>query len=107
MWWKANGYFLFDILLSLSTLMIISSILLPQAIEFKMKSNNQTADFKAKVVLYEKLHELLAEGKQPTRQMIIKNTKEYIFTPSLDLTEVCIQYEDQEHTRKSVCEYWE
>lgn len=107
MWWKANGYFLFDILLSISTLILVSSILLPQAIEFMIKSNNQEADFKAKIVLYEKLHELLAEGKQPTSQIIIKNSIQYMFTPNIDFTEVCIQYEDREHAKKSVCEYWE
>jgi hypothetical protein len=107
MWWKPNGYFLFDILLSIATLMLLSSILLPQAIEFKIKSNNQDAEFKAKVVLYEKLQELLAEEIQPSHQIIIKNSKQYIFTPSTDLTEVCVQYEDKEQNKKTVCENWE
>jgi hypothetical protein len=96
-----------DLLLTLSACILISSTILPMVIQLMKESTVEKERYAATVLLFEKLHELLIENQLPVNQTIVKNDKQYEFIPSLDLKEVCIQFENRNQNKQKVCEFLE
>ncbi|MFD2446042.1 phosphatase [Bacillus sp. CGMCC 1.16607] len=105
--WNHKGFFMVDLLLSLSCWMLISVTILPIGIQFMENSMDEKEEYAATVLLYEKLQEMIVEGEVPTAQKIIKNEKQYDMKSNLETKEVCIQFENRNQKKYEVCEYWE
>ncbi|MHC0035932.1 hypothetical protein [Pseudoneobacillus sp. C159] len=98
---------MFDIILTMSALLIIGSTILPIVLSTMSASVSEKETFTASVLLYEKLNELLAEKKQPEFQIVKKRGKTYEFLYIQATNQVCIQFDDPNQIQKRVCEYWE
>lgn len=96
-----------DLLLSLSAWMLISLTVLPIGIDFLKESMNEKVDYEARVILYEKLQEGLAEGQILPPHFISRNGKQYNFIPRTETKEVCIEYENDNKEKEIVCEFLE
>jgi competence protein ComGE len=104
---KNNGFFMIDLVLTLSSWLLISSTLLPLAIQFMVDSSNETEKYKVTIILYEKLHESLVEGQPLTSHIMEINGDKFEIISNPEQKEVCIQYEDHSQANKRICEYWE
>lgn len=96
-----------DLLLSLSAWILISMTILPMGIHLLEESTNEKEEYFASILLYEKLNEILDKPETPIANTIFRNQKQYDFFLKLETGEVCIQFENRNHKKRTVCEYRE
>jgi hypothetical protein len=96
-----------DLLLSVSAWILLSSTIIPLAVQFIVDSINEKESHQATVILYEKLHGILIDGIIPPTHSFKVADSTYVFTSSENGMEVCIQFEDRQFNKKKVCEYLE
>lgn len=96
-----------DLLLSLSAWILVSMTILPMGIQFLEESTNEKEEYFATILLYEKLNELIVNAEIPISNTLFRNQKQYEFFQKSDTGEVCIQFENRNQKKKTVCEYWE
>jgi hypothetical protein len=91
---KCEGFFLGELLLSLSLWILAIGILLP----FVIKLTNQSLQVKVETgavhLLYEEVQAYLADGTVPGNRTVHKNGYEYMIIWKTD-REVCVKFEDQ------------
>jgi competence protein ComGE len=95
---KNKGYYLLELILSLSGWILIASIMVPMMIQFNKQSVQIQEKSEALHVLYEYVQEVLIENPERENFSVIKNNKSYdiIWFGEKEgrKSEVCIRYED-------------
>ncbi|MBU8879366.1 phosphatase [Bacillus sp. FJAT-29790] len=111
MWRKNNGFFLAEVLLSLSAWLIIAGVIFPLIINVVNQSVQLRRDFAGTQALYEILQEAKMEGTRPVnKSLIIDRTVYEIVQETHDgyaLMEVCVKYEDILRKAYKKCEVFE
>jgi competence protein ComGE len=95
---KNKGYYLLELLLSLSGWILIGSIMVPMLVVFNKQSNQIQEKSEALQILYEYVQEVLIENPDRENFSVIKNNKSYdiiwVGEKEERKSEVCIRYED-------------
>lgn len=77
MFWKNDGFFLLELLLSLSALFMLSMFFVPLLIDFANQSQQHVREKRAKQFLFEELQANLIEDRTNTHYSITLNGTEY------------------------------
>lgn len=111
MWRKNNGFFLAEVLLSLSAWLVIASIIFPLIIRAVNQSEQLHQEYEGTKLLYETLIKARKDGVLPNIDEIIINRTVYQIGYELDeghaKMEVCVQYEDLFQKTYKKCELYE
>jgi hypothetical protein len=95
---KNKGYYLFELILSLSGWILIASMMVPMLIQFNKQSVQIQERSEAVHILYEYVQEVLIENPERASFSVIKNNKSYDIVWYGETegrkSEVCIRYED-------------
>ncbi|MEH7309263.1 hypothetical protein [Neobacillus drentensis] len=94
---NTNGYFLLELLLSLSALLILSMFLLPLLTELREQSRQLELERKARQLMYEVLQMNLVSNQPTVNSTTIQNGVEYQIlwkdSESPNQKEVCVRVE--------------
>lgn len=111
MWRRNDGFFLAELLLTLSAWLVIASVFFPLIIDAVNKSMQLRQEYNALQLLYENLIEAKKEGVYPNigTRMIDRTSYEMALETSEKeaLVEVCIKYEDILRNSYKKCEIFE
>lgn len=111
MWWKNDGFFLAEVLLSLSAWLIATTTLLPLILFLIGQSIDHSHETDAIHLLYERLQELKVENQSIDFNPVIKNGITYHFKmiqpENGALMEVCVEFDGYFSEKKSKCAYAE
>ncbi|MBY6051236.1 phosphatase [Cytobacillus firmus] len=109
MWRRNEGFFLAELLLSLSGLLLAAGIIFPLVIKALVHSEEVKQDYESTQLLYESLMEAASEGNFPEGKTIKKNQTVYqIFLKENQVfMEVCIRYENVRDNTKEKCEVFQ
>jgi competence protein ComGE len=113
MWWKSNGgFFLTELLLSLSAWLIATTILLPLAIYLIGQSIDLRHGTDALHLLYERLQEMKLGISIPTEiDSVEKNGKVFHYKvnhhESESVMEVCVEYNGYFSEKRTKCAFTE
>ncbi|MBV7507464.1 hypothetical protein KW850_19675 [Bacillus sp. sid0103] len=92
---NTNGYFLLELLLSLSALLILSMFLLPLLTELREQSRQLELERKARQLMYEVLQMNLVSNQPTVNSTTIQNGVEYQIlwkdSESANQKEVCVR----------------
>lgn len=93
---KTDGYFLAELLLSLSTWLLITLFLLPLLMLLKDQSVGLQLENTALHLLYDELERKIDEGVSVSDKVVILNGFSYEITwiDDTSQTEVCVEYKD-------------
>lgn len=95
---KNKGYYLVELLLSLSGWILIASLMVPMLVLFNKQSVQIQEKSDALHILYEYVQEVIIENPERENFSVIKNNKSYdiIWVGEKEgrKSEVCIRYED-------------
>lgn len=97
MLWKSDGYFLLELLLSLSVWFMIGMFFMPLLIELSSQSEQLVRDKKAVQFLFEELQANFTEDRTNSNYSIFHNGTEYkIFwnRQSIGQKEVCVKVDE-------------
>jgi hypothetical protein len=106
MWRRNEGFFLAELLISLSGMLLAAGIIFPLVIKALEQSEEVKQDYKSTQLLYESLMEAASEGSFPEgKTMKVNQTVYYIFPKEKQgFMEVCIRYENIRDKTKEKCE---
>ncbi|EWG10666.1 hypothetical protein [Cytobacillus firmus] len=109
MWRKNKGFFLAELLLSLSGMLLAAGIMFPLIIKALEHSEEVKQDFESTQLLYESLLEAASEGSFPEGETMKKNQTVYKIFPKENqgVMEVCIRYESVRDSTKEKCEVFQ
>ncbi|NYE05018.1 hypothetical protein F4694_001767 [Bacillus niacini] len=95
MLWKNDGFFLLELLLSLSAWFMMSMFFMPLLMELSHQSQQLVRDKKAVQFLFEELHSNLTEDRTNSNYSIYDNGTEYkiywIQSSDIGQKEVCVK----------------
>ncbi|MFB3165949.1 hypothetical protein P5G62_002180 [Neobacillus sp. 179-C4.2 HS] len=95
MLWKNDGFFLLELLLSLSAWFMMSMFFMPLLMELSHQSQQLVRDKKAVQFLFEELHANLTEDRTNSNYSIYHNGTEYkiywIQSSDIGQKEVCVK----------------
>jgi competence protein ComGE len=98
MLWKNDGFFLLELLLSLSALFMLSMFFVPLLIDFANQSQQLMRDKRAKQFLFEELQANLIEDRINTHYSVTLNGTEYTIYWRLNAVngqkEVCVKVDE-------------
>jgi competence protein ComGE len=98
MFWKNDGFFLLELLLSLSALFMLSMFFVPLLIDFSNQSQQLMRDKRAKQFLFEELQANLIEDRMNTHYSITLNGTVYTVYWRLNSVngqkEVCVKVDE-------------
>lgn len=105
---KNNGYFLAELLLTLTAWIMIAGVVLPLIMKVMNESIQAEQKIIAEKLLYETLIVAKKEGFLPVQETFVLYQTEYEITNQLlageTLMEVCIQYADVHERTNKQCE---
>lgn len=101
---NSRGFFLAEVMISISMLMLISTTFLPIYIHMNKQLRQVELDRKATHVLYETLQSFLLEGTASSG-LVIRDRDE--FTIEWEDRGVCVYYEDSFPLERKKCEILE
>lgn len=108
---KSNGFFLTELLLSLTAWLLIAGVVFPLIMKARNQSIQVEQEYVADNLLYERLITAKKEGFLPVHEVFtINQTKYEINQQSTDgqaKMEVCIQYVDVFQRANKKCENFE
>lgn len=108
---KNDGYFLAELLLTLTAWIIIAGVIFPLIMKVMNQSIQAEQEYAAEKLLYEGLITAKKEGFLPVHETITINQTEYeMKQQSIDgqaIMEVCIQYVDIFQRTNNKCEIFE
>ncbi|WP_436372901.1 phosphatase [Cytobacillus sp. BC1816] len=109
MWRRNEGFFLAELLLSLSGILLAAGIMFPLVIKAIEHSEEVKQDYKSTQLLYESLQQAASEGHYPEGKTIIKNQTVYEIFPieNQGFMEVCIRYENVRDRPEEKCEVFQ
>lgn len=100
MWSKTSGYFLIELLLSLSTLLMIAMFFVPIAFQLSQQLQQIQVQKQANQLLYEELEAYLAGNHAMVNHSVLLQSREYIITwqgnEVLASLEVCVYVEKKD-----------
>ncbi|MDP4169918.1 MAG: competence type IV pilus minor pilin ComGE [Bacillota bacterium] len=108
---KGNGFFLLELLLSLSAWLMLSLFLIPELIFLREQSKKAQLERESLQLLYEELWAKEAGNVSFSNYTVVKGGTHFqIFwgepSPS-GQKEVCVQVEDVEPNEKKFCEFFQ
>lgn len=106
MWRKCDGFFLSDLLLSLSALLVSAVIFTPMMIRIITYSEQTQLEHEAVKVLYEYLIDVSARAVLPESQEVTSGGKRFEIHTN-DNGEVCVKYEDMLMRAQEACEIFQ
>lgn len=108
MWRKNDGFFMAELLLSLTAWLIVAGVFFPLIIRAVEHSVEIEQDFESIQLLYESLQKTVVEGHLPSGESVKKNQTVYeiFLKEGSELTEVCIKYEDIFQKANEKCEVY-
>ena len=92
-----KGYFLLELLISLSGWILMAGIFVPMLVGINKQSIEIQEKSEAIQILYEYMQKVVVENPERNDISLIKNNKQYEIVWSVEngvKSEVCIQYED-------------
>ncbi|KML46068.1 hypothetical protein [Cytobacillus firmus] len=109
MWRRNEGFFLAELLLSLSGMLLAAGIIFPLVIKALVHSEEVKQDYESTQLLYESLMEAASEGSFPEGETIKKNQTVYqiFLKENQGFMEVCIRYENVRDNTKEKCEVFQ
>ncbi|PLR76488.1 hypothetical protein CU633_16130 [Bacillus sp. V3-13] len=102
---KNKGFFLAELLLSLSAWVLVASILLPAAMKLAGQSSTLQQETAALQLLYEELQMLASDGASLREYDAGRNGTSFHVYPKLNSTrtEVCVEFESLYHEEIIKC----
>ncbi|MEK3991165.1 MULTISPECIES: competence type IV pilus minor pilin ComGE [Robertmurraya] len=94
MLYKTNGFFLVELLLSLSIWLVITLFLLPMFIQVSKQSLNTQYSREASKLLYDSLQEAMFTGLFIDQLTVERKGKSFTVTKEVSKNEVCVKYEN-------------
>ncbi|MCS0786744.1 phosphatase [Cytobacillus firmus] len=109
MWRRNEGFFLAELLLSLSGMLLAAGVMFPLVIKAIEHSEEVKQDYESTQLLYESLQQAASEGSYPEGKTIKKNQTVYEIVPmeNQGFMEVCIRYENVRDRSKEKCEVFQ
>ncbi|USK48839.1 phosphatase [Bacillus sp. CMF12] len=109
MWRRNEGFFLAELLLSLSGMLLAAGIMFPLVIKAIEHSEEVKQDYESTQLLYEYLQQAASEGRFPEEKTMKKNQTVYEIFPmeNQGFMEVCIRYENVRDRKKEKCEVFQ
>ncbi|MEK3853171.1 phosphatase [Cytobacillus sp. FSL H8-0458] len=109
MWRRNEGFFLAELLLSLSGLLLAAGIMFPLVIKALEHSEEVKQDYDGTQLFYESLLEAASEGSFPEGRTMKKNQTVYkiFLKENQGFMEVCIRYENVRDSTKEKCEVFQ
>ncbi len=109
---KSNGFFLIELLLSLSALLMLALFFVPLLADLNTQSQQLERESLAEQLLYEELNALIINGIPSPSHSIFRNGNEYKITwassPSDNQKEVCVTLEKKARfPEKTICQFAE
>lgn len=111
MWRKTDGFFLPEMLLSLSAWLMIAGVFFPLIMKLVNQSVGLKQGFEGSRLLYEELLRTKKEGVLPASDSFLVNGTEYVI--SIESSggnagvEVCIKYENVFKNEEEICEIFQ
>lgn len=103
---KNNGFFLLELLLSLSALLMICLFLIPLLIEMRNQTRTLEIEEKARQIMFEELQAKLINDQPLTNYSVNQNSITYkiSWTDSSQPKEVCVSVDKESfHKRTEIC----
>jgi hypothetical protein len=109
MWRRNEGFFLAELLLSLSGMLLAAGIMFPLIIKALEHSEEVKQDYESTQLLYESLLEAAMKGSFPEGKTMKINQTVYKIFPkeSQGFMEVCIRYENVRDSTQEKCEVFQ
>lgn len=106
MWRRNDGFFMAELLLSLSVWLIVAGVFFPLILSAVMHSLEMKQDFESTQLIYESLQQSVAEETIPSDKKIEidKSVYHLFLKEGAGMTEVCVKYEDVLHKAKEKCD---
>jgi competence protein ComGE len=104
MLYKSNGFFLVELLLSLSVWLILTLFLLPMYIQVSKQSLNTQYSREATKLLYDSLQEAILTGNVQDGLTVQRKGKSFTVTKVMSGQEVCVRYEDAFKKETLICD---
>lgn len=108
---KNEGYFLADMVLSLTAILMSAAFLLPSFIHLKGQLVQTRQDAGAVHILYDELLHIRTLGKSSGRAEIVRDNISYELTVTEDEsqkpTEVCVRYGGENYKETNKCAFVE
>ncbi len=104
MLYKTNGFFLVELLLSLSIWLVITLFLLPMFIQVSKQSLNTQYSREASKLLYDSLQETLFTGLFKDQLTVERKGKSFTVTKEVSKNEVCVKYENAFKKEVLICD---
>lgn len=111
MYRKSEGFFLIELLLSFSALLLVSLFLIPDLIFLRDQARQTQIEKEAYQLLYEELKEKISVGGPFNNYSLDKRGTRFTITwsdrPEIGKKEVCVQVEGTKFSEGKVCELLE
>lgn len=104
MLYKTNGFFLIELLLSLSIWMVLTLFLLPMFIQVSKQSLNTQYSREASKILYDSLQEVVFTGAIKDHLTVQRKGKLFTVTEEASKNEVCVRYENSFEKEVLICD---
>lgn len=104
---RNNGFFLPEMLLTLSAWLVIAAVFFPLVMNIVKQSVGLQQEFEGTRLLYEALLSAKIEGVHPVSETITVNQTVYNISLESAGVEVCIQYENVFNIEQKKCEVFE
>ena len=107
-----NGFFLIELLLSLSALLMLALFFIPLLVDLNTQSQQLEREKLAEQLLYEELNALVINSTLSPSHSIARNGNEYTITwvsdPPDSQKEVCVTIEKKDrYPEKTICRFAE
>ncbi|MGG3469982.1 competence type IV pilus minor pilin ComGE [Neobacillus pocheonensis] len=103
---KNNGFFLLELLLSLSALLMVCLFLIPLVIEMRDQTRTLEIEKKARQIMFEELQAKLTNNQPLTNYSVNLNNINYkiSWTDSIQPKEVCVSVDKEPfHKQTEIC----
>lgn len=101
---KPNGFFLVELLLSLSVWIVITLFLLPMFIHVSKQSLDTQYSREATKILYDTLQEHLFTGHSIENSTYVRKGKSFTVSQVIRENKVCVIYENSFKKETSLCD---
>ncbi|MGS2776064.1 competence type IV pilus minor pilin ComGE [Robertmurraya sp. GLU-23] len=104
MLYKTNGFFLVELLLSLSIWLVLTLFLLPMYIQVSKQSLNNQYSREASKILYDSLQEAMFTGVIKDQLTVQRKGKSFTLIKEVSKNEVCVSYENSFKKEVLICD---
>jgi type II secretory pathway pseudopilin PulG len=101
---KPNGFFLVELLLSLSVWIALTLLLLPMFIQVSKQSLDTQYSREATKILYDTLQEHLFTGHTIENSTYVRKGKSFTVSKAITENKVCVTYENSYKKETALCD---